>query len=434
LRIALIHNLPSGGAKRFIAETLCRLPSDYDVDAWLPTTAEIGFCSELQWVRRCHRVPCRAFPRARRPFGRLNGLMSLCEIASALRAFRRIARAVAQASYDCLFVHPCQWLHCPPYVAGAGTPAVFYCQEVFRMVYGATWPWLRDPVRALHLAVARAVDRRAMSTVRAILTNSSFTAGTIARAYGARAQVIHPGVDTEFFRPMSLTRERVVLSVGALTKPKGHRFVLECVARVPVEMRPLLLIISNYEDPWERGALESRAAETGVELRVLVGASDEELRVAYNRACLFAYAPVEEPFGLAPLEAMACETPVVAVAEGGPAESVLHGRTGLLCVRDHEQFAGCMASLLTNASLAREYGVAGRKHVQGRFTWERTTDLLCACMRSVSSPASGGGPQAFDGDPNAQGALGPSLSNANAHAGLGARVSRGCSVAIDGQM
>src|SRR5207302_131294 len=70
-----------------------------------------------------------------------------------------------------------------------------------------------------------------------------------------------------------------------------------------------------------------------VQLEVLVGISTERLVRLYQGARVFLYAPHQEPFGLAVLEAMACARPVVAVAEGGPMESVEHEVTGLLTPR-----------------------------------------------------------------------------------------------------
>ena len=62
--------------------------------------------------------------------------------------------------------------------------------------------------------------------------------------------------------------------------------------------------------------------------------TDEELVILYNKAKLVVYTPYMEPFGLVPLEAMSCGTPVVGVNEGGVMETVLNGKTGILVERN----------------------------------------------------------------------------------------------------
>ena len=84
-----------------------------------------------------------------------------------------------------------------------------------------------------------------------------------------------------------------------------------------------------------------------------------------------------EPFGLAPLEAMACGLPVVAVKEGGVRETVVDGVTGFLTQRDPEEFAECIRQLLENHNLRRQFGEQAREHVRAFWTWERAAqDLL----------------------------------------------------------
>ena len=99
---------------------------------------------------------------------------------------------------------------------------------------------------------------------------------------------------------------------------------------------------------WTREASEQRAQKIGVDLRIESLIADDELVSLYNKAQLVLYAPYLEPFGLVPLEAMACGTPVVAVKEGGVRESVIHNKTGILTQRDEHMFAHAVTELLSN--------------------------------------------------------------------------------------
>lgn len=89
-----------------------------------------------------------------------------------------------------------------------------------------------------------------------------------------------------------------------------------------------------------------------------------------------ACAPVREPFGLVPLEAMACSTPVVAIEVGGIQESVVHKQTGLLTDRNPERFSSATEYLLNNPSVGREYGHNGREHVLRHWNWVQATNQL----------------------------------------------------------
>jgi glycosyltransferase involved in cell wall biosynthesis len=165
-----------------------------------------------------------------------------------------------------------------------------------------------------------------------------------------------------------------------LSPRKGFLFLVEALGRIPLRERPPLRLASNAVDPQERLRVERLAADRGVELQVLVGLDREALAREYNLAALCVYAPHDEPFGLVPLEAMACGTAVVGIKEGGVLESVLDGQTGALAPREPEAFAAAVRDLLARPSLAAEYGRRGREHVLAHWTWEQSVTLLERCL------------------------------------------------------
>ena len=131
--------------------------------------------------------------------------------------------------------------------------------------------------------------------------------------------------------------------------------------------------------------LEELARECRVELVLLGAVSEDDLVRLYNEALVVVCASVREPFGLVPLEAMACATPVVSVEEGGLAESVIDGQTGLLVERDPRRVAGAVHDLATDPVLARQLGSNGRQHVLNHWTWERSIETLERSLQSVSA-------------------------------------------------
>jgi glycosyltransferase involved in cell wall biosynthesis len=104
--------------------------------------------------------------------------------------------------------------------------------------------------------------------------------------------------------------------------------------------------------------------------------SEAELVLQYNRAALFLYAPYREPFGLAPLEAMACGTPVVGVSEGGVRESVQGGKGGVLTERNEQLFAAAIERLLVNESERTALGASGLQAVRDSWTLDQAGQRL----------------------------------------------------------
>jgi glycosyltransferase involved in cell wall biosynthesis len=113
-----------------------------------------------------------------------------------------------------------------------------------------------------------------------------------------------------------------------------------------------------------------------VDLRIEVGVDQKTLIQRYQEAALVAYSPFNEPFGLVPLEAMACGKPVVGVNEGGIRETVVDQCTGLLVERDAARFGDAIKTLLENPGLAEQYGNNGRKHAVENWSWAKSVQIL----------------------------------------------------------
>jgi glycosyltransferase involved in cell wall biosynthesis len=155
------------------------------------------------------------------------------------------------------------------------------------------------------------------------------------------------------------------------------------LGQVAAQLRPKLVIVSNYQEPAERVYLEQLAAHHQVQLILRTLVPNEELVRLYNVAKMVVYAPILEPFGLVPLEAMACGTPVVAVREGGVHESVVHERTGLLVERDAQAFALAVERLLQDDELAVRLGRQARDYTVAKWTWDQAIQKLEAQLLSV---------------------------------------------------
>lgn len=370
-------------------ETVRRLSGRHSFDVYTLATADHGF-ADLRPHVRSHKV--YDFERGsllRSPFGRLNMLIREADIRRIQKLERQISADIAAEAYDVLFVNPCQVEVGPSILRYAQLPSVYYCQEPPRVVYEDTpaRPYTQksprketldriDPLRSAYFRKLKENDRENFFAASQVLVNSNFMKHSVERIYAREVQVCYLGTDTQLFQPLDLQKETVLLSVGSLTPLKNFDFLIKALAALPASCRPALWVASNFQNPPERAYLEALAEQLGVKLKLLGNISDDELVRLYNTALATVYAPIREPFGLVPLESMACGTPVVAVAEGGMQETIVSGTTGFLVERSLEQFTEAVLKLLEDQKLAAEMGKAGRQHVLQHWTWNNAAERL----------------------------------------------------------
>jgi glycosyltransferase involved in cell wall biosynthesis len=165
-------------------------------------------------------------------------------------------------------------------------------------------------------------DRSTAHRVTRFVANSRFVAGRIAQYYNRSALVLNPPVDTAFFTPGGGELGSYFLIVSALVPYKRLEVAIEAAGRLKAPLR----IVGTGPD------LERLRARAGAGVQFLGSLDEVSLRDAYRgaRAVLL---PGVEDFGIVPVEAMACGRPVVALSEGGAAETVAPGVTGFLVPR-----------------------------------------------------------------------------------------------------
>lgn len=391
MRIAIFHNLPSGGAKRTVYETVRRLATRHHVEVFTLTTANHSFADirpHVEGYRIFSFNPVTVLPS---PYGRVNPLIRLIDLLRLRILYHKIARHIDRIGFDVVLVHPCRFENSPSIIGDLqGPPSVYYCHEPLRLGYEESPPRSYykthvkrrqildsvDPLPGLYYKLLRRTDRYNARSADKLLVNSEFIREAVQRIYRVDGNVCYHGVDTQLFRPLHREKNPVLLSVGSLTPLKGFDFLIKAIARLPIDRRPPFVIASNFQNLPERDYLRLLAAELEVELILLRGVTDDRLRELYNEAAVVVYAPVREPFGLVPLEAMACETPVVGVQEGGLQESIVHEHSGFLVKRDPEQFASAVLCLLDSPALASDFGRNGRIHVKRHWTWDKATTRL----------------------------------------------------------
>jgi glycosyltransferase involved in cell wall biosynthesis len=213
-----------------------------------------------------------------------------------------------------------------------------------------------------------------------------------------RASIIPCGVDVDHFTPgrpprRSGARQRVLV-IGRMVARKGMDDAIRAVAQLP----DVELVIAGGPARADLGSdaeavrLQDLADGLGVSDRVqLVGAVPRhQVPDLIRSSDVVATVPWYEPFGITPLEAMACGRPVVGSAVGGLLDTVLPGVTGeLVPPRDPDALARALADLLADDVRRAAYGRAGRARAVERYDWRRVVEETESVYRSRSAVATG---------------------------------------------
>jgi glycosyltransferase involved in cell wall biosynthesis len=193
--------------------------------------------------------------------------------------------------------------------------------------------------------------------------------------------------------------ERIVLQLGRMVPRKGIDNVIRALARLRFAhgQRARLLVVggeSETPDPNitpEIGRLRGIAEEEDVAQSVtFVGSRGRDrLRYYYSAADVFVTTPWYEPFGITPVEAAACGTPVIGAAVGGIKTTVVDGETGYLVPpRDPDALADRLMRLFRDPHLARFLGRQAVRRANALFTWERVASAIARVYDEVGATPS----------------------------------------------
>jgi alpha-maltose-1-phosphate synthase len=267
-------------------------------------------------------------------------------------------------------------------------------------------PWKAEQLGGGY-ALSSFCERTALEAADAVIAVSAGMRADVLRVYPAvdpdRVTVIHNGIDTESYAPDHRTDvlERfgvdpdrpIVAFVGRITRQKGLPHLLRAARRLPPDAQ--LVLLAGAPDTPEIAAEvrqlidELRANRSGV-VWVEAMVSRPEVVQVLTHARVFVCPSVYEPMGIVNLEAMACETAVVASAVGGIPEVVVDGETGVLvpyeaapdgtgtpldAARFEADLADAIAGLLADPSRAAAMGRAGRQRAVDRFSWAAIAGL-----------------------------------------------------------
>lgn len=360
MRIAVYHNLLVGGAKRVVYEEVKKLRRKHELFLFRLKETDESLWDIRPFMKKVfdysfdiNRYKTILLKRLEKDF---NNFFLLN------RLHRRIAEDINKSKCDVCLLHPDIYTQSPYLLRYLSVPSVYYCHELLRIAYEKELKISKDIFIANMFyenatrKIRKSIDKSNARHADKIIANSQFTAEKVSSAYNKRATVYSPGVDINIFKPYKNKKSNFVSFIGrSKDKIDGYDIAFESVNRVKRKNLKLYSLFPKKE-----------------KLRL----ADKDLAKKYSESLLTLCTSMNEPFGLTAIESMACETPVLAVNEGGYKETVIDGVTGYLLPRYPKAFADKIKYLMDNPDIARKMGKAGREHVKKNFTWERHNKQL----------------------------------------------------------
>ncbi len=274
-------------------------------------------------------------------------------------------------------------------------------------------PWKREQLGGGY-DVSTWVERTALEMADAVIAVSKGTRADVLSLFDVppdRIHVIHNGIDTAEYKPIAdtdaLARLGIdptvpfVLFVGRITRQKGIVHLVRALRYLDAGIAVVLAAgapdTPEIQAEMEAGVAAAQAERPNIHwIREMV--DKPTVRQLYSRAAVFCCPSVYEPFGIINLEAMACETAVVASAVGGIPEVVVDGETGLLVEmeaagggsfepKDPDRFArdlaGGINALMADPARRAAMGKAGRRRAVDHFGWDSIARQTVALYESL---------------------------------------------------
>jgi len=404
MKIAIWHNLPSGGGSRALNYHLNGLHQrGHQIEIWSNSPDADGFM-QIPADVKIHKIT----------FNRKKGTSLKDKIKSfffekdqnmlEMEAHcKQCADEINAGDFDILFANSCFFYAVPfigqyvkiPKVLYLGEPFRFFYESLPRLVWEAPqgaagkilrrsyWlPFLEDLWVERRNRVQMREERHNYEAFDKVLVNSIYSAESCLKAYGKPAEVCYLGIDTEIFKANTIEKSDYVIGLGNFYANKNPRLAVESMAQMKNKNIKLIWVANMISQTYAE-EMQSLAKRTGVDFEIKTMVPDAELVTLLSNALCMIYTSQLEPFGFAPLEANACGTPVIALQEGGVKETIIPNKNGFLSDRNPKNLAKYLDKLSENSDLRKEMGIFASEYVRTAWTLERCTDNIENALTSI---------------------------------------------------
>lgn len=315
MKIAIYHNLEKGGALNSIIESLKFLKKNNQIDIYcfkknIPKNLVNNF-----FIYNLKKTK--------------NILQNLFQIIFELKRInQKIAQDIDKKSYDLILINPCL-LTQSPYILRflKNKKNIYFFQELKREFYEQTsfdyWSPKRIITRIIRLPI-KYIDQINCKSAKNIISNSIFTANNLEKIYGKKSTVIYPGLKTITPKKITIRNNRNILSVGLLSKIKGHDFSIKQIKNITNN----ITILGRNSD--ESQKIFNLAKQNNISLNKIKTENDNEKDNLYKNFSIYFANSSNEPFGITTLEATFKNCLVLGKNEGGTPEIIQNGINGYL--------------------------------------------------------------------------------------------------------
>jgi len=313
-KVAIIHNLTSGGGLRVLIETNKILSKHYKTEIFSPPKLKE---SEHQVVKV------------------INYLIYLYKVLP--EYYMKISKKINEDNFRAVIIHQDSYLKSPTSLFHLKTKTIYILHEPPREFYEPIYlhaPLLRDKLFTLLRIPVLFLDKTAVKKATGVLVNSRFSKKRIDKLYGVNSHVVYPGVKTRSVSEIR-KRRRICVSVGSLLPYKGHDLTIRAIGLM--KNKPKLIVVGNGRKA-ERKHLFSLAKKNRVRLEIKRDITDKQLNSIFRGSKVYVNSAYQEPFGLTSLEALYNGMNLVTVNECGTEELKKFYKNDVLVVRRSPTF------------------------------------------------------------------------------------------------
>ncbi len=378
LKVAIYHNLPTGGAKRALFELVKNTNNSVGYDVYTPYEDNEDYMPLNDLVENVFTLQ-----KQRKTFNRFAKNIFMSDVLFMNRYEKRVAEEINSKDYDLVFVHHSVELQSPTILRYIKHKKLYYMQEPRRVDY----EYLLKKTSYRHSAISwllsiprrkftRSMDSKNVHFADSIICNSYYSLESIIRAYGVVPRVNYLGVDTNTFRlGASIKKTNSLLCVGALDSFKQQMLLLESIKLLDLSNKPkIIFVYDRFSDTYKQQLIDF-AKQNSIDLELRMRVTDAELAKIYRQVAATVCVASLEPFGFTPLESIACGTPAIAIKEGGYRETVTDGKNGLLVDRDKAEIAKAIKKVL-DGTVKFDTTAEMFKYVENDWSWKSAASKL----------------------------------------------------------
>lgn len=390
MKLAVYHQLPSGGGKRALYEMLQRLSKKHDVTLFTHRDCE----EYLNLTKLVNKVVwLDAFPNPKQNPSLISKVFVSRQLDKYEAEQKDLAAAIDAGGFDVAMIHPSKFIQSPSVLHYLRTPSLYYSQEIRRTSYERR---LRDQVIGTGSRAAfirnrehkiTQLDSRNICAATHVCVNSFHSAEAHKRAHGIEVEVVYLGVEPGSAAGKVSKKSSTIklLNVGGMEPFKNQLRIVEALQGLGGSSRKYELhFVFDRSDADYLSRVKAAAHEIKLPVHFYKNISDTKLTQLYRQSNLTLCVADLEPFGLTPLESLAQNTPVVALKEGGYRETVVDGENG--------SFAQSLSAEDLGAAIERAVTLQPtttnmRGVVVRSWNWQKTLKQLESSLSKVAKQA-----------------------------------------------